>query len=79
MSWVAFTRRPVSGRKDLDQLKPPDGLGSLSKREREQFDAAKKAAEQTIGSFENEVSISISGNLDPPEVRIYVTETAQEG
>jgi hypothetical protein len=77
VSWVATSRKPVTSAKDLDEVKPPDGLTSLSKPERKQYDAAKKAAGQLVGTLHGEVNVALSGHADEHaanQVQIVVAE-----
>jgi hypothetical protein len=70
MSWVATSRTPVEKAKDLEDLKPPEGLTSLSKAERKQFNAAKKAAAALLDK--DPANVNISGDADSGLVQVAV-------
>jgi hypothetical protein len=70
MSWVATSRKPIEAAKDLDDLKPPEGLTSLSKAERKQFDAAKKAAAALLDK--DPANVNLSGDADSGLVQVAV-------
>jgi hypothetical protein len=70
MSWVATNRTPIEKAKDLEDLKPPEGLTSLSKAERKQFDAAKKAAAALLDK--DPANVNISGDADSGLVQVAV-------
>jgi hypothetical protein len=70
MSWVATSRKPIEKAKDLEDLKPPEGLTSLTKRERAQFDAALKAAAALLDK--DPANVNLSGDADSGLVQVAV-------
>jgi hypothetical protein len=75
VSWVATSRTPVEKAKDLDDLKPPEGLTSLSKAERKQFNAARKAAAALLDK--DPANVNISGDADSGLVQVAVARVVE--
>jgi hypothetical protein len=78
LGWVATTKDPVAAGDELENLKPPEGLTSLKKAERAQYDAALEAVPSLLAGLEGKCHVALSGHQGKPQINIMVVQVPDE-